>query len=279
MKKFHIITILSILVFSSFIFESCSDGTINEPSSPVIPDDEPIVDNRVKVLFIGNSYTGYFDMPGIFEEIANSEDKEVFVDKSVTYNKRLPYFFYDSLTMAKIHMCKWDYVIFQQAQYLTDAEDRWMDHFEISVKLDSVIHSNCAATKLILFMEQAYSEGDHTYDSHDSFEEMTSRVVEGSLKWAELLGKPIVSPVAAAWAAVYDNNPEFMFENPLHDAVDGCHPTLNGAYVTACTFYTTIFKEPIESDYNPGIDDEFLRETQEIVSHLVLDNREKWNIP
>ena len=147
------------------------------------------------------------------------------------------------------------------------------------MKMDSVIHSHYSGTKLILFMEQAYSGGDHTYDRYDSFEEMTTRVVEGSIKWAALMGRPIISPVAAAWAEVYRYNPDWKFQNLLHDPVDGCHPSLYGAYVTACTFYTTIFKEPIESDYNPGVDEEFLKESQEIVSHLVLDNLDKWNIP
>ena len=101
MKKHLLFFILLILLCSSFGISSCSDETISEPFVPSEPTEEPVTDNRVKILFIGNSYTGYFDMPGIFEGIANSTDKEVFVDRSITYNKRLPYFFYDSLTMAK----------------------------------------------------------------------------------------------------------------------------------------------------------------------------------
>lgn len=264
--------------FLTFLVAACSDNSVTQPSIQPENPSSPEVDTRTKILFIGNSYTGYHDMPGIFEQIAISCGKDVFVDKSITYNKRLPYFFHDSLTMAKIHSRNWDYVIYQQAQYLTDAYDRLYDHLEISMKLDSVIHANYSETNIILFMEQAYAKGDDTYSINDTFEKMTERVIKGSLRWAKLLGNPIVSPVAAAWAEVYKANPDWRFQCLLHDPVDGAHPTLHGAYVTACTFYATIFKEEVKSNYNPGVDETFLIETQKVVSNLVLNNYSKWFI-
>lgn len=263
-------------LFSLFLLPACSSDS--EPTAitdPVVnqPPGEP---DGVKILFIGNSYTGYHDMPSLFRNLAIESGKEVHVDQSVTYNKRLPYFVRDSLTLVKIREHNWDYVIFQQAQFLTESEDRIWYHLDNALEMTQIIREYSPEAKIVLFMEQAYAEGDMTYERGDTFEKMTERVVYGSKVWAEQMGKPIISPVAAAWAEVYKYNFDWRMNKILHDPVDGAHPTLYGAYVTACTFYVTIFKEPIRIDYNPGLDPVFVSEVQRITSDLVLNNLSNW---
>ena len=61
---------------------------------------------------------------------------------------------------------------------------------------------------------------------------------------------------------------------------DNSHPSLEGSYLSACTFYASIFKNsPIASTYIPnGMDTATAFFLQTIASNTVLDSLSIWNI-
>ena len=64
-----------------------------------------------KILFIGNSYFNWYNLPGLFENLTDNAEKDVFVDQYCKNGLSL----YDQAnrvnTEAKINQNSWDYVV------------------------------------------------------------------------------------------------------------------------------------------------------------------------
>lgn len=270
-------TRLIILLYSMVLltFFGCqSDNGIEPVVDDIIDNEFPESQEQVEILFIGNSYTGFHNMPGIFAElVANSGKDDVYVDSAQTYNKRLPYFLHDVFTLNKLHQREWDIVIIPQSQYIVSNEISRFHHLDVSIEFEKLILENNPNTKIIFFMEQAFKYGDDTYSPQDNFELMTARVVEGSVEWAERMPiKTPIAPVAAVWGEFQKINSRNVH---LH-MPDGNHASVEGAYETACTFYATIFKEPVSVEYYHGLNPVVAQKMQSVASKVVLENLEKW---
>ncbi|MBU1100783.1 MAG: hypothetical protein KKA84_10305 [Bacteroidetes bacterium] len=250
-------------------FAGCSEKSI-DPGN-VDPDN---LGNAIKILFIGNSYTYYHNMPQVFDSLATRSGKEVYVDQSIAGGKQVTFFVNDSTTHQKLRAQAWDYIVFQQFQLIMESEDRLWQHLPKAVMMDSIIHYYQPQAKTVLFMEQAYEGGDETYDRNDTFLAMTERVKRGSISFARQMGThPIIAPVAVAWGNVFRNDNTIQ----LHEPNDGAHPSIYGAYITACVFYSTIFKENISTNYYNGLSETFGISAQQTASSTVLDSLALWN--
>ncbi|MBU1100784.1 MAG: hypothetical protein KKA84_10310 [Bacteroidetes bacterium] len=270
-------TLLIIFFYTLFLFAffGCQGEEGIEPVVDDIIDNEfPEPQDQLEILFIGNSYTGFHNMPGIFAELVASSGKDdVYVDSAQTYNKRLPYFLHDLATLSKLHQRKWDIVIIPQSQYIVSNEISRFHHLDVSIEFEQLILENNPNTKVMFFMEQAFKKGDDTYSPHDNFELMTERVIEGSVEWAERMPiKTPIAPVAAVWGEFQKVNSRNVH---LH-MPDGYHASVEGAYATACTFFASIFKEPVNVEYYHELVPVVAQKMQTLASKVVLENLEKW---
>jgi len=83
-----------------------------------------------------------------------------------------------------------------------------------------------------------------------------------------------VSPVGAVWREFRDNYP-----NTNLYASDGSHPNINGSYLTACTFYASIYhKNPIGAWKPTAIDSTLALAIQTQVNTTVFDSLNVWGI-
>ena len=84
-----------------------------------------------------------------------------------------------------------------------------------------------------------------------------------------------VSPVGMAWKKSIEQNPDFE----LYFG-DESHPNLAGSFLSACVFYSSIFKKScVGSDFFPeGLDSADVLNLQAIASSVVLDSTEVWNL-
>lgn len=270
-EKKYLLNIVALPLFIFvLLFFACSENSVE--SDPInLPDS---TDSGLKVLFIGNSYTYYYNMPQIFDTISTRSGREVYVGQSVAGGKHVPYFVKDSTTHAMLQAEEWDYVVFQLFQLIVESEDRLWQHLPNAIAMDSIIHHYQPQAKTVLFMEQAYNGGDFTYDPQDTFLAMTERIKRGSVSFAQQMGtNPIIAPVAVTWGEVSKSQIEY----DLFEPNDGGHPNLHGAYTTACVFYSTIFKEVLDVDYYSGLDPTYARLAQQTASSTVLDSLALWN--
>ena len=64
----------------------------------------------------------------------------------------------------------------------------------------------------------------------------------------------------------------------LHDT-DQSHPNMRGSYLSAATFYATLFQESAEGiSFYSTLDEGEARSLQELASRTVLDSLTLWNI-
>ena len=110
-------------------------------------------------------------------------------------------------------------------------------------------------------------EGFKDYDS------MQARLTEGYLEIAKELNLR-VAPVGEAWKAALRIDPNLELWQG-----DGSHPTLEGTYLTACVFYSTLYQQsPAGLGSPPGMSKKEAGELQAIAAQTVLTDKARWNI-
>lgn len=83
-----------------------------------------------------------------------------------------------------------------------------------------------------------------------------------------------VAAVGSAWKYVRDNHPTIDLYT-----TDGSHPSMEGSYLAACTFYTSLFrKTPVGSTYYATLDANTAGILQNAAALTVLDSLDHWNL-
>ncbi len=231
-----------------------------------------------KILFIGNSYTAVNDLPNTLKGLALSLGDTLEVDSNtpggMTFNAHST----DATTLAKIALGGWDYVVLQaQSQEPSfDPVQVATDTYPYAKKLDSLVHVSNPCAETIFYMTWGRKNGDASncaaYPPICTYAGMQQRLRESYLEMS-LNNNATCSPAGVAWKNVRDTYPLIELYNP-----DESHPSLNGTYLIACTFYATIYhKSCIGAMYAPGgvttIDGFNL---QTVASQTVLDSIENW---
>ncbi len=228
----------------------------------------------LKVLFIGNSYTEFWDTPNMFRELSIAAGKEVFVDDRAVSGTSLGEHSLNQATIDKIYEQKWDYVILQGGS-LSIAFPR--SHVSISGPITTLrrfIRENHSQTKVFYLLAWAPKDGltingiDYTYDA---FQDL---IITGTKIFADKMSL-LISPVGSAWKHVIDDKPEIELFAP-----DKGHPSLRGAYLQSCVYYAAIFGESVlNNSFTSTLSGDEALYFQEVASNTVLDNLEQWNLP
>lgn len=229
--------------------------------------------DEISVLFIGNSFTFMNNMPSIFKEIASSKGKKVIVDSVVQGGKNFEYHSNQTKTYQMIKSRNWDYIIIQGhsnelAQPDTKVETNSLPFAKKIV--DSIRNSN-SCTQVILYMTWGYKNGNSKWAPIASYDSMQYRIKNQYLKFADLLDAR-VSPVGEVWKTIRAN---YAAINLYH--ADNQHPSLYGSYLSACTHYTTIFREsPIGNKAKVNVDQNIRQIIETNASQVVLNNLNQW---
>ena len=190
----------------------------------IIPPQGGYCVQSMKVLFIGNSYTYYNNIPGMITQLAASSDEPRKLDTrmiAVGY-KTLEWHYGNPETLDAIRQADRDIVILQEHS-IRPIEDR-SKMFEYASKLDGEIKSAGARTVLYLTWARQH------------IPEMQEVLNNAYFTLARKLGAT-VAPVGMAWQKALKANPALR----LHKR-DKSHPTLLGSYLAACVFYATLFQ-------------------------------------
>lgn len=200
------------------------------------------VPRRVAILFIGNSYTYYNDLPGILQSMAvqDSDTLEVDVQSVVEGGARLSTH-WNRKTIELIRRGDWDYVVLQEQSLAPlDIRDQFLDYgkrfaAEIrAVKATPVLYVTWSR-------EQRPADQKHLDDAYAELARATGA---------------IVVPVGAVWQELRTNR-----NIPSLYADDGSHPTPMGSYVAASTFYRVLFgkSSPVRAGITHGLQPDLVR--------------------
>ena len=193
----------------------------------------------MKVLFIGNSYTYYNDMPQMLEKAANVNGKDVQVF-SVTYGGAKLCEFADGRSelskqveaLAANH--KFDVCIMQEQSILPIGAYKL---FAAGVKM-LVKKLSPVVDRFILYQTWGRKDGDVTMAEHGwTNQGMTDALKNAYVSAAELVGAE-VSPVGRHFYNVYTKNEDIDLYNE-----DLTHPSYKGSVLAMLTHYKKIFGE------------------------------------
>jgi hypothetical protein len=193
---------------------------------------------ETSVLFIGNSLTFSNNMPFKFKEIAESYGRKIHVDTVVKRGMDLNYHSNQKNTFQKIRSRKWTYVVIQghSTEFARSEEEVNAGTKPYAKKIIDSIRKNYGCTKILFYETWGYKNGISTTPLIANYDLMQSVIEKEYLRFTDVFSVGMV-PVGAAWRKVVEKHPTINLYNE-----DLYHPTKEGSYVAACSFYTSIFR-------------------------------------
>lgn len=228
-------------------------GTFNNDStisiSNIMINSEVIVNEEVNILFIGNSFTYYNNMPTILSLMASTSGYHVHVEQITYGGFQLSQFVTlgtpeTDEVVNKINERSWDYVILQE-QSSKPATDK-TGFIQAVGELNQLIVANGAKT--ILYSTWSYRDGSSKLASTGYTYTEFYQVLHDAYLEASVTYNTMLAPVGTVFYQLTMNEPTIN----LLDYADDFHPTIEGSYVAAYTFYLTIFGSEKENTYHPS---------------------------
>lgn len=189
----------------------------------------------MKILFIGNSYTYYNDLPKIFEALALDNGHKVTVDSVTKGGRKLfenldPQDENNKKIIELTQKNHYDVLFLQEHSNLPITG--FDDFYTGAVGLCDLIK----ATRVILYTPWGYKDGSPKLDLLNlTSEEMTAKIYDAY----ESVGKKIgaqLSAVGLAFSAMKKISPKTELYN-----ADMTHPSLIGSSIAAICHYKTLF--------------------------------------
>jgi len=184
--------------------------------------------DTTKVLFIGNSYTYFWNLPQVTQALAETEGIEMKTAQSTIGGANLGQHWRGDRGLRsheKLASEDWDYVVLQDHSLRSIDHPDSLEHF-ITLWVSEIKEMGA---KPLLYLTWARSY-------HPQKQEMISSAFHG-------LGQKLevdVVPAGEAWFEARRLRPDLQ----LYDQ-DGSHPAPLGTYLTALTFYRAITGQPV----------------------------------
>ena len=198
----------------------------------------------MNILFIGNSYTYFSDLPTLFSSLCAANEQEVRVDSVTCGGRRLyenlnefmsdfnPDDEYSKKISELVEETEYD-VLFLQEQSCLPILNPQMFLAGV-VGLSTII----GAWRTVLYATWGRADGSDTL-AHFGWtrESMTKGLYDAYCQAAEIAHAE-VSPVGLCFAALVESHPEIDLYDP-----DKSHPSYAGTCVAALSHYKTVFGE------------------------------------
>ncbi len=209
---------------------------------------------QTKVLFLGNSFTYAYNIPGLFHSLSTSAGISVFVDvnaqsgMAVADEGGITGHANDPVSQAKIVSQKWDYIVVQdnQGDYANTIGYIPTSCVDANKILYNQIKANDSCTRIIYFAGWGPVGG---VVNGDNTQACVNRTYGNMLGLNNSIAHEIVTPISKSWNAALNELPSVNLYY-----TDDVHPSLAGSYLAASTIFTTIFKmNPANLSYTGGV--------------------------
>ena len=232
-----------------------------------------------KILFLGNSYTAVNDLPNTIKNLSLSGGETITVDSNTPGGCTFQLHSTDATSLSKINSAPWDYVVLQEQSQLPSFSPAQVqaEVYPYAYILDSLIHKNNQCTQTVFYMTWGRKYGDASncasYPPVCTFEGMGARLRQSYLEMGDML-ECAVAPAGMAWKKSWNANPSIDLW-----ISDYSHPSIAGTYLTACVFYSTIFKKPSTGlSYISSLTPQIALFLQQVADSTVFDSLTTWNI-
>lgn len=228
-----------------------------------------------RVLFLGNSYTQFNNLPGLLASAAASVGDTLQFDFNTPGGYTLDQHFGNSASTNKIKAGSWDFVVLQEQSQLPALEEY---SFGASIQLSRLIRRFNPCARPLFYMTWGRKNGDgqfcRIWPPVCTYAGMDSLLRKRYLEMAQI-NKTEVSPVGGTWKYIRQNHPTIELYDP-----DGSHPSLAGSYAAACSFFASVFKkDPTTVTYNGGLPAATAALIRQAAKAVVFDNLSNWHFP
>lgn len=231
--------------------------------------------DSVSVLFIGNSYTYVNDLPLMLNDLSNSLGDILTYDSRTQGGATFQTHAVNTSTYTKINSKPWDFVVLQAQSQEPSFPESQVDSQTIppAMQMADSIYANNICSDIMLFMTWGREDGDPQWTPISTFDGMNARLRSAYIRIADSV-QGSVSAVGSAWKYVRDNNPSINLY-----AGDGSHPSVEGSYLAACTFYAALYrKSPVGAPFISTLSPATAAILQDAAALTVLDSLEFWNL-
>lgn len=176
-----------------------------------------------RVLFVGNSYTYFWNLPSLVDAMAESRNIELETRQSTSGGVNLGMHWRGERnleTLSKIEKGKFDAVVLQ------DHSLRAIEHPDSLQYFGSLLSEKikAAGARPCFYLTWARQ---HKPQMQDDISREYNQVAAKN--------KTLIAPVGEAWDLALKQRPSLQ----LHDQ-DGSHPSTLGAYLNACVFFAVL---------------------------------------
>ena len=203
--------------------------------------------DTLRVLFLGNSYTGANNLPSIVSQFAEANGDVVITEMNTPGGYTLDQHYTNATSLSQIAQGNWDYVILQdQSQVPTIDYFRYNFMYPAVENLKEIISEQNPCAKTVMFMTwgrqnggmQCSSGGVYCSVDFEDFSHMTDTLASAYTEIGEMVGA-MVAPVGKAW----DEALTYSTSNLVLHSGDGSHPNYSGSYLAAAVFHGLIWDE------------------------------------
>lgn len=226
-----------------------------------------------KALFIGNSYTNSFNLPGLVSSLASSDGHTLITDKNTPGGYTLELHSTNTTTLSKIEADQWDYLVLQDQSQRPSfpASQVQQDVYPFAEILADSVYSQNACAIPLFFDTWGRRDGDPQWDSINTFRKMNWRLFNAYSHMAEE-NNGQMSPVGVGFLHVNQDANSVVGFTGLY-STDGSHPSIHGSYLAACIFYNVIFEtRSLSNAFMPtNITSSEAAYLQEVADHVVYE--------
>lgn len=234
--------------------------------------------DSLRVLWIGNSYTFFNDLPAMVREIAATQGVKLSCTRCLKGGERFSGHLKNPTVLRTLAAGGWDYVILQEQSSAPAMPTARVacEVYPAARMLDSLAHAGSPAVRTIFYMTWGHKNGSvyptDGYRLADSYEGMQERLITSYLEMT-CDNDAWCAPVGMAWRQVRSERPDWTLYRQ-----DCFHPSLLGSYLAANVIFTTIFQRPYQSDFDAGLTPEQTEYLQRVAQQTVLQNLPLLNI-
>ena len=232
----------------------------------------------IRVLFIGNSYTFYHNLPDLVSQIGESVGFPIDATACTKGSQRFTGHLQNGKLLRMLAAGGWDYVVLQEQSEAPALPTELVAEgtYRPARTLDSLVHAGSPQARVIYYMTWGRKEGSKTYGNHyppvATYEGMQQRLATSYLEMAYRSGG-WCAPVGLAWMRVRSEKPEYELYMP-----DGSHPSEAGTLLATNVIFSVIYGKPYASEIRAGVPQQQAEYLRQVAQQTVFDNLRLINV-
>jgi len=233
-------------------------------------------DDSLRILWVGNSYTYFNDLPKMVQDLAASKHVKLATTRCLKGGERFAGHLKNEKLLHLLSEGGWDYVVLQEQSSLPAQSTKEVleEVYPYAHRLDSLIHKGSPEAHVIFYQTWGHKYGNTNnektnYPYDDFYLGMQHRIITTYLEMT-YQNKAWCAPVGMAWLKIRQEHPEYVLYN-----ADCSHPSPLGSYLAANVIFTTIYQKPYQTSVTMGLDEAKAEVIQQTAQKTVLENL-KW---